>query len=170
MDQYPIKDYCLRLPVWYKAASEGTLVVISFASVERLFSILSSQVHDSQSRALSDYQIAALFLRYNNNSRLQTSTIVVLLFFRRQLNKIFYLFISPYLQKKFFYYTKTLKEKKMLNTGGIFSPEVAFFLLQQHLFSARSHYFATFGGIIWVLMLSILFEIGSRNCPMPTHH
>ena len=44
--------YCLRLPVWYKVASEGALVVVSSASVERLFSILASQIHDSQSRAL----------------------------------------------------------------------------------------------------------------------
>ena len=69
MDEYPIKDYCSRLPVWYKVASEGALVVISFASVERLFSMLSSQIHDSQSHVLSDYQTAALLLRYNSNSR-----------------------------------------------------------------------------------------------------
>ena len=61
--------YCLRLPVWYKVASEGALVVVSSASVERLFSILASQIHDSQSRALSDYQTAAVLLRYNTNSR-----------------------------------------------------------------------------------------------------
>ena len=83
--------------MWYKAASEGALVVISFASVERLFSILASQIHDSQSHVLSDDQTAALLLRYNNNSRFLTSTIVVIFFFRRQLNKIFYLFIGPYL-------------------------------------------------------------------------
>ena len=50
-------------------ALEGALVVVPSASVERLFSILASQIHDSQSRALSDYQTAALLLRYNTNSR-----------------------------------------------------------------------------------------------------
>ena len=34
-----------------------------------LFSILASQIHESQSRALSDYQTAAVLLRYNSNSR-----------------------------------------------------------------------------------------------------
>ena len=48
----------------------------------------------------------------------------------------------------------------MLNTGGgIFSPEVAFFLLQEHFFTGRSHYFATFGGIIWVLMLAFFLKL-----------
>ena len=50
-------------------ASEGALVVVSSASVERLFSILASQIHDNQSRARSDYQTAAVLLRYNTNSR-----------------------------------------------------------------------------------------------------
>ena len=50
-------------------ASEGALVVVSSASVERLFSILASIIHDNQSRARSDYQTAAVLLRYNTNSR-----------------------------------------------------------------------------------------------------
>ena len=54
---------------WYKVASEGALVVVSSASVDRLFSILAPQIHDCLSRALSDYQIAAVLLRYNTNSR-----------------------------------------------------------------------------------------------------
>ena len=31
--------YCLRLPVWYKVTSEKALVVVSSASVERLYYI-----------------------------------------------------------------------------------------------------------------------------------
>ena len=48
----------------------------------------------------------------------------------------------------------------MLNTGGMFSPEVALFLLKYHFFSARSHYFATLGGIIWILMLAFFLKLG----------
>ena len=68
--------------MWYKVASEGALVVVSSASVERLFPILASQIHDSQSRALLDYQTAAALLWYNNNSRSWTSTIVENFFFK----------------------------------------------------------------------------------------
>ena len=61
--------YCLRLLVWYKVASEGALVVVTSATVEHFFSMLASQTHDGRSRALSDYQTAAVLLRYDNNSR-----------------------------------------------------------------------------------------------------
>ena len=46
--------------MWCKVSSEGALVVVSSASVERLFSILASQIHDSQFCALSDCQTAAV--------------------------------------------------------------------------------------------------------------
>ena len=59
--------YCLRLPTWCKVAGEGALVLTSSASVERHFSMLSSQIHDSRSRALADYQAAAVLLRYDKN-------------------------------------------------------------------------------------------------------
>ena len=44
-------------------------VNVSTASGKQLFSILAFQTHDSQSRALSDYQTAAVLLPYNTNSR-----------------------------------------------------------------------------------------------------
>ena len=70
-----IKSIFRALPAFFCCFSgifsyfSGIFVVVSSASVERLFSILASQIHDSQSRALSDYQIAAVLLRYNTNSR-----------------------------------------------------------------------------------------------------
>ena len=56
--------YCLRLPVWYKVSSEGALVVVSSASVERLFSTVNPVRYQ-----IPDYQTAAVLLRYNSNSR-----------------------------------------------------------------------------------------------------
>ena len=59
--------YCIRLPVWYSVAAEAALVVVSSASTERMFSLLSAQIHDNQSCALADYQTNSVILRYNKN-------------------------------------------------------------------------------------------------------
>ena len=47
----------------------------------------------------------------------------------------------------------------MIKTGCIFSPEIAYFALVTY-FRARSHYFATLGGVIWILMLALFLKLG----------
>ena len=61
--------YCIRLPLWYTVAAEAALVLVSSASSERMFSLLSAQIHDNQSCALADYQTSSVILRYNKNQR-----------------------------------------------------------------------------------------------------
>ena len=55
--------------IYHKSAvaAEAALVVVSSASTERMFSLLSAQIHDNQSCALADYQTNSVILRYNKN-------------------------------------------------------------------------------------------------------
>ena len=111
--------YCFRLSVWYKVASEGALVASS-ASVERLFSMLASQIQDSQSRALSDYQTATVLFRYNSNSRLQTSTIVVLIFFKMTIKWDILFILSVLICRRIFFTTPRHKKRKNSSTQVVY--------------------------------------------------
>jgi hypothetical protein len=65
------RTYYLSLPVWYKVAEEVVLVMVSSASVERVFSLLNSTFDDQQQSALHDYKEASVRLRYNENWRIR---------------------------------------------------------------------------------------------------
>jgi hypothetical protein len=58
-----------RLPHFFKAACEIAIIQPSSATVERLFSYLSSAFHDDQKHALEDYKATSTMLRYNENMR-----------------------------------------------------------------------------------------------------
>jgi hypothetical protein len=63
------KQNRLRLPQFFKAACEIAIIQPSSATVERLFSYLSSAFHDDQKHALEDYKATSSMLRYNENMR-----------------------------------------------------------------------------------------------------
>lgn len=63
------RTYYLSLPMQYKEAEEVVLVMVSSASVERVFSPLNNSFDDHQQSSLQDYKEATLRLRYNENWR-----------------------------------------------------------------------------------------------------
>jgi len=63
------RTYYLSLPIWYKVAEEVVLVMVSSASVERVFSLLNHSFDDHQQNSLQDYKEASVRLRYNENWR-----------------------------------------------------------------------------------------------------
>jgi hypothetical protein len=68
MDRWEFwRTYYLSLPIWYKVAEEVVLVMVSSASVERVFSLLNHSFDDHQQSALQDYKEATVRLRYNEN-------------------------------------------------------------------------------------------------------
>ena len=70
MDRWEFwRTYYLSLPIWYKVAEEVVLVMVSSASVERVFSLLNHSFDDHQQSALQDYKEATVRLRYNENWR-----------------------------------------------------------------------------------------------------
>lgn len=66
------RTHYLLLPLWYKVAEEVALVMVSSASIERVFSLLNCMVDDQQESALKDYKEASVRLRYNENFRKNT--------------------------------------------------------------------------------------------------
>jgi hypothetical protein len=70
MDRWEFwRTYYISLPIWYKVAEEVVLVMVSSASVERVFSLLNHSFDDHQQSALQDYKEATVRLRYNENWR-----------------------------------------------------------------------------------------------------
>jgi hypothetical protein len=70
MDRWEFwRTYYLSLPAWYKLAEEIVLVMVSSASVERIFSLLNNSFDNQQQNSLNDYKEATVRLRYNENWR-----------------------------------------------------------------------------------------------------
>ena len=63
------KNNHLRLPEWFKAASEVALILVSSACVERVFSLYGASFDSEQESSLSDKVEGTMMLRYNKNQR-----------------------------------------------------------------------------------------------------
>jgi hypothetical protein len=74
MDRWEFwRTYYLSLPAWYKLAEEIVLVMVSSASVERIFSLLNNFFDDQQQNCLNDNKEAAVRLRLEKKIRLTGS-------------------------------------------------------------------------------------------------
>jgi hypothetical protein len=55
----------LHLPIWFEASREVVLICPSSAGCERLFSLMTNGFNAQQGRALDDYILASVMIRYN---------------------------------------------------------------------------------------------------------